>query len=256
MRDSTTRFSNRVENYVKWRPLYPPAVVDELRDVCGLTPDWTIADIGSGPGNLSRLFLDFGATVIGVEPNKEMREAGGELLKAYPRFRDIDGTAERTGLSTDSVDLVTAGQAFHWFDPAEARREFRRILKEPKWVALIWNDRVLDRTPFSRRTSNCCEPTRRTILRWRTKACASDRGDRGVFRAESDAANRFAIRAGFRRGGVCAAGLNPRRTRPAAGEPGYTEMIAETDRIFAEHQTHGVVHFLYDTRIYVGRLNK
>ena len=81
MRDPTRRFSDRVDDYVRYRPSYPAAVVDLLRRECGLTPAWVVADVGSGPGNLTRLFLDNGNTVFGVEPNREMREAGERLLR-------------------------------------------------------------------------------------------------------------------------------------------------------------------------------
>src|SRR5579871_5658640 len=148
MIDSTRRFASRVDNYVKYRPAYPPAIVDLLRRQCGLSAAWEVADIGSGPGNLTRLLLDCGARVFGVEPNREMREAGERLLSGYPRFVSITGTAEATTLAEKSVDLVVAGQAFHWFDRGRARPEFRRILRPPRWVALIWNQRRTASTAF------------------------------------------------------------------------------------------------------------
>src|SRR5579883_857084 len=119
--DPTQRFSNRVDNYIAYRPSYPPAVLDLLNQECGLTPAWIVADVGSGPGNLTRLFLDNGNPVFGVEPNREMREAGERLLHSYPRFVSVAGTAEVTTLADASVDLVVAGQAFHWFDGPRAR---------------------------------------------------------------------------------------------------------------------------------------
>ena len=78
--DALTRFSDRVEDYVRYRPGYPPAVIQLLRDRCELGPDSLIADIGSGPGNLARLFLENGNEVFAVEPNAEMRGAGQQLL--------------------------------------------------------------------------------------------------------------------------------------------------------------------------------
>ena len=148
MTDSTTYFSGRVESYVRYRPSYPPAIIDLLVEDCGLSRDWIVADIGSGPGNLTRLFLDYGARVYAVEPNQEMREAGERLLGALPGFTSVDGTAEATGLPEASVDLVTAGQAFHWFDSQRAGTEFRRILRPPQWVALVWNERRNGSSPF------------------------------------------------------------------------------------------------------------
>jgi SAM-dependent methyltransferase len=255
MSDSTTRFSNRVENYVKWRPSYPAAVIDELRAACGLMPEWTIADIGSGPGNLSRLFLDFGAAVIGVEPNKEMREAGDELLNDYPKFSSVDGSAEQTGLADTSVELVTAGQAFHWFDPAKARREFQRILKEPKWVALIWNGRVLDRTPFHADYERLLRTYAKDYLQVAHQGVASAEAIESFFAPNPVRHIDLPYEQVFDAAGLRGR-LESSSYTPTSGEPGYTEMIAETDRIFAEHATDGVVHFLYDTSIYVGRLSE
>src|SRR5205085_5614703 len=133
------RFSNRVENYLKFRPSYPDAVISLLRSECGLTSDSVIADIGSGTGFLSELFLRNGNRVFGVEPNREMRAAGEKLLAKYPNFSSIDATAEATTLDAASIDFATVGQAFHWFDPVRTLKEFKRILRTDGWVVIIWN---------------------------------------------------------------------------------------------------------------------
>lgn len=91
---STERFSTRVENYVKYRPHYPSAVIDLLQSECGLNRESIVADVGSGTGILSELFLKHGCSVHGIEPNREMREAGEKLLRDYSNFKSIDGTAE------------------------------------------------------------------------------------------------------------------------------------------------------------------
>ena len=148
--DPTQRFSSRVENYVRFRPGYPPAVLDVLRAECALTRDSVVADVGSGTGIFSEFLLGAGCTVLGVEPNDEMRRAAEGTLARQTRFRSVPGTAEATTLPERSVDLVTAAQAFHWFDRARTRAEFRRILKPRGWTALVWNDRQLDSTPFLR----------------------------------------------------------------------------------------------------------
>src|ERR1035441_3429176 len=140
--DTAERFSERGEDYVRCRPGSPRELVETLRRDCGLTADASIADVGCGPGNLAVLFLENGNTVFGVEPNAAMREAGRKALERFPRFRPCDGRAEATGLPPAGVDFVTAGQAFHWFDPEAARAEFERILKPAGWVALVWNERV------------------------------------------------------------------------------------------------------------------
>jgi SAM-dependent methyltransferase len=99
MIDPTQRFSSRVDNYIRYRPSYPAAILDLLAGECGLTPEWAVADVGAGPGNLTRLFLDHSARVVGVEPNREMREAGERLLRGYPTYTRVAGTAEATGLA-------------------------------------------------------------------------------------------------------------------------------------------------------------
>jgi SAM-dependent methyltransferase len=157
--DSTQRFSGRVENYARYRPGYPDEVLDLLRQRCGLTEDSEIADVGSGTGALARLFLENGNRVFGVEPNAEMRGAGERLLRRYGRFTSVAARAEDTTLTEGSVDLVTAGQAFHWFDPGPTRREFARILKSGGFVALIWNTRRKEGSLSSRATRSSCGPT-------------------------------------------------------------------------------------------------
>lgn len=145
--DSTSRFSNRVEDYVKYRPNYPQAVIPLLQNKYRIMKDQLIADIGAGTGISSRLFLEAGYDVIGVEPNKEMREKSLVLLELYQNFKAIDGTAESTRLDTHSIDVVVAGQAFHWFDSAKTNREFQRILKKGGQIILLWNERMT-KSPF------------------------------------------------------------------------------------------------------------
>lgn len=148
--NTVERFSNRVANYVKYRPGYPPEMIPFFRSAMGLRPDSAVADIGSGTGLSSEPFLENGNTVFGVEPNAAMRAAAEEYLAEFPNFRSIDGTSEDTTLPDGSVDLVIAAQAFHWFRPVETRREFKRILKPGGYAALIWNERQLDTTEFLR----------------------------------------------------------------------------------------------------------
>ncbi len=148
--DSISRFSNRAEIYARYRPRYPDAVIACLTDACGLSPSATVADVGAGTGILTELFLRNGNPVYAVEPNAAIRGVAEAQLQGTPDFHSIDGRAEATTLPKNSVDFVVAGQAFHWFEPVATRREFRRILKPGGWIALIWNDRRLDSTPFMR----------------------------------------------------------------------------------------------------------
>ncbi|HEY4961534.1 MAG TPA: class I SAM-dependent methyltransferase [Terriglobales bacterium] len=154
VRDSVARFSDRANDYVKYRPHYSPEVVHALQQACGLRPGHVVADVGCGPGLLAEILLKNGNRVIGVEPNLEMRAAGEQYLARYANFSTINGSAENTTLADGSMDFVTAGQAFHWFRPKEARTEFVRILKPHGWTVLVWHDRDTQATPFLRAYDN------------------------------------------------------------------------------------------------------
>lgn len=146
--DSRERFGSRVENYVKYRPGYPVAVIDFLKSTCGLTRESIVADIGSGTGILSELFLKNGNQVFGVEPNEGMRQAAERALQHYSNFTSVAASAEATTLPNHGADFITAAQSFHWFDRTRARTEFERILKTQGWVILLWNERRLSSTAF------------------------------------------------------------------------------------------------------------
>src|ERR1700694_3415790 len=148
--DPTQRFSSRVGNYVRYRPAYPSAVLELLKHDCGLTAASVIADVASGTGIFTRMLLENGNRVFGVEPNGEMRKAGEEFLRAYSHFTSVAGTAEATTLAERSVDFVTAAQAAHWFDREKARREFIRVCRPGGWTVLLWNERRTGSSPFLR----------------------------------------------------------------------------------------------------------
>jgi len=148
--DPRQRFSDRAKEYAAHRPGYSVEIVETLRRECGLTPDSAVADVGCGTGMLAKLFCEFGCRVYGVEPNPAMLESARRQLGGFPNFIPVVGEAEATTLAAGSVDFVTAGQAFHWFEPQAARREFVRILRPGGWVVLIWNERLIEATPFTR----------------------------------------------------------------------------------------------------------
>jgi SAM-dependent methyltransferase len=250
--DPTGRFSTRVADYVKYRPGYPPAVLRLLADECGLTPGSFVADVGSGTGILAELFLKNGNRVYGVEPNREMREAGERLLASYANFVSVDGRAEETTLADASVDYVTAGQAFHWFDPPRARREFRRILRPGGWVVLAWNDRRTAGTPF-------LEDYERLLLEYGTDyAAVSARymeesalstlfGATGPRTASFDNEQVFDFE-----------GLRGRLTSssysPEPGHPDFDPLMRGLEALFRRHEREGRVVVAYDTKVFYGKL--
>ena len=250
--DPTGRFSTRVADYVKYRPGYPRAVLGLLEEECGLNPTSVVADVGSGTGLLSELFLKNGNRVYGVEPNREMREAGERLLAAYANFVSLDGRAEETTLDDGSVDFVTAGQAFHWFDPARARREFMRILRPGGWVVLVWNDRRTTGTPF-------LEDYERLLLEYGTDYAAVS----AKYMEESMLSTLFGA-AGSRTASFDNEqvfdfdGLRGRLASssyaPEPGHPDYDPMTRELVDLFRRHERDGRVVVTYDTKVFYGRL--
>jgi SAM-dependent methyltransferase len=251
--DPTRRFSSRVEAYIKYRPDYPADLVRLLREKHGLSMSTVIADVGSGTGILAQNFLANGNEVFGVEPNREMREAGERLLAQHARYHSVDGTAEATALPDASVDLVTAGQAFHWFDRDRARAEFSRILRPGGQVALVWNDRLLDATPF-------LVAYEALLRRYGTDYAAVN---------NKDACGDDVIQAFFAGGELATYALPNRQLfdleglrgrllsssyAPEEGHPNHAPMMAALEAIFREHAEEGRVAFLYETRLFCGRL--
>jgi len=252
MINPTLRFSSRVENYVKYRPGYPTGVVDALAEECGLAAGSVIADIGSGTGILSEIFLKNENRVLGVEPNREMREAGEQLLGKYPGFASINGTAEATTLPDSSVDFVTAGQAFHWFDRERTRKEFTRILKPNGWVALIWNERLVDTSPFLRAYEEL-------LQRFGTDYAAVDHRNvdtdaiTAFFAPRPFTQREFENQQVFDHDGLKGRLLSSSYT-PEPSHLNYQPMLDALRALFNKYQIGGNVSFDYVTRLYFGRL--
>ncbi len=253
MSDSKERFSSRVDNYVKFRPGYPAGVVDVLARECGLSTTSTIADVGSGTGISTEVFLRNGNRVYAVEPNREMREAAERLLADYDGFVSVDGAAEATTLDDASVDLVTAGQAFHWFDQPAARAEFARIVKPGGWTALMWNIRNVEATPFMREYE-------RLLREFGTDY--ESVSHHGVDDSEMEAffaPNGYTLSLLENAQTFDYEGLEGRLLSssyvPEAGHAGYEPMLAALRGLFDRHATDDRVEFEYQTKIYFGRLD-
>ena len=142
MKNNTNRFSNRVDNYVKYRPSYPIQLIDYLVSEIGVNKESTISDIGSGTGIFSKLLINKVKTIYCIEPNNEMRQYSEEIFKSYNNCHVNNGTAEATELEDNSIDFITVAQAFHWFNIRKTMKEFRRITKLNGIMILIWNNRL------------------------------------------------------------------------------------------------------------------
>ena len=247
----TARFSDRVEDYVRYRPSYPSQVLELLQRECGLKPEHVVADIASGTGAFTKLLLENGNPVIAVEPNAAMREAGTQLLSGFDKLTSLEGTAEATTLSSASVDFVTAAQAAHWFDRVRARAEFSRIMKPEGWCVLIWNERRTDSTQFLR-------DYEQLLLTYGTdyKEIRHERTTAMIHEFFAPAPHReatFNLSQEFDFEGL-AGRLLSSSYAPLTGHPNHEPMMRELKRIFAVHAEQNSVHFEYKTRVFYGRL--
>jgi SAM-dependent methyltransferase len=251
--DSTTRFSARVENYVKYRPGYPGALIEVFEREFGFKANWTVADIGSGTGISTKLFLDHGNRVFAIEPNKDMQGAAESSLGGYPKFHSIAASADATTLPDRSVDLAVAAQAFHWFDPQTAGAEFRRILRRGGLAALIWNRRETDTSPFLRAYEEL-------LLKY-----GSDYSTVRHEQVGDEARTAF-----FGTSAYCTAnlpnaqhfdyeGLRGRLLSssyaPLAGDPRHEPMLAGLREMFEQFQEDGRVTFAYTTEVFFAPLH-
>jgi SAM-dependent methyltransferase len=249
--NATSRFSERVENYVLCRPSYPAEAFQTLQTECGLSPQDVVADIASGTGIWTRMLLENGNQVFAVEPNPEMRRAGERLLSAFPNLISTAGSADATTLADASIDFVTAAQAAHWFERGAARQEFVRILKPGGWLVLLWNERRIDGTAF-RRAYEELLLTHGTdyeeVRHERTTKAVNEFFDPAPFAERS-----FAMQQEFDYAGLEGRLLSSSYA-PARGHPRHAPMLRELRRIFDENSTAGRVILDYTTRIYFGRL--
>jgi ubiquinone/menaquinone biosynthesis C-methylase UbiE len=244
----TERFTERVDNYVKYRPTYPPAIIPYLRETIHLNRKAKVADIGSGTGIFTDLLLKHGCTVIGIEPNQAMREAGEHFLQHFPHFTSINGTAEATTLEDHSVDLITVAQAFHWMDPAPTKLEFERILKPEGHTLLVWNIRLTD-TSFLR----ALDELKKTFGK-QYDAIHSSHADEEKIRAFF-APKEVRIKT-FRHAQLMDyeslhGQLLSSSYIPQEGEPAYEEMIKVLEELFQRYNENGQVNVEYETKLFL-----
>lgn len=249
---STARFSDRVDDYVRYRPDYPQALLTWLQREMDVDMSWRVADVGAGTGISAKMFLDAGYRVTAIEPNAPMRAAAEQWLRAYESFAAVDGRADATGLAEASVDLVTVAQAFHWFDEDATRREFARILRPGGLAAIWWNSRRLTGTRF-------LEGYETLLLTFGTdytsvaERYADDAHMRAWFGSgfRGSASFEHAQRLDFEalRGRLMSSSYAPQPGRSQHGP-----MLRALRDLFDSCAEHGAVSFDYDSRIFAGHL--
>lgn len=244
--DFTKRFSDRVGNYVKYRPGYPSEIISFLSNRLGLNSTSTVAGIGSGTGISSEMFLKNGNKVFSVEPNNEMRMAAETALSGYSNYYSLKGTAENTGLQDKVADFVVAAQAFHWFEPNQTKKEFHRILKEEGRIVLIWNDRKISGTPFAEEYEALITLFGLDYKQVKHKnigdACLRDL--MGAFEVQH-----FINHQDFDFDGLLGR-LASSSYAPNDSHPRFSEMRSALKYLFEKHQRNGLVRIEYDTQVY------
>jgi SAM-dependent methyltransferase len=251
MANNTERFSDRVADYIKYRPGYPAEVLAFLQDKISFNPDYTIADIGSGTGISSLMFLSNGNTVFGVEPNKEMREAAEKLLADQTRYKSIDGTSEATTVPDQSIDLIVAAQAFHWFNRQAFKSECKRIGKPGAHCLLMWNERNV-KSDFEKAYEDL-------LIRFGNDYLVVDHRNireqdlKEFFAPANMYTDTLYNEQLFDFEGVKGRLLSSSYA-PNGGEPKYEPMIAYLREIFDRYQQDGHIRVSYDCNLFVGKI--
>lgn len=248
MADNTKRFSDRVEDYIRYRPHYPIEVLDILKSDYLLTPQYTIADIGSGTGISSELFLNNENVVYAVEPNMEMRLAAESLNKGYSNFISIDGTGECTGLPDSSIDLIICAQTFHWLDLSLAKKEFWRILKPEGKVVLIWNERSIEsdfQKEYEETLYRCVSAYKEVTHRNISEGTLSE-----FFTPRTMVKHPLPNFQDIDLNGLIGRMMSSSYI-PKEGQE-HLRLISEITQLFHNHQIDGKIRFEYKTNVYVG----
>ena len=254
-KNPTTRFSKTVDHYIRYRPGYPAAIIPFMEEYLGFTNTSVIADIGSGTGKSTILFLENGNPVYAIEPNDAMREAGEDLMSNYAGFQSIAGRAEATNLPDNSVDFILAAQAFHWFDIPLARKEFRRILKPGGKVLLLWNKRVDEASSFMKAYNQFINRYSTDLQKVNLRFVNHDDFRTFFGNADYQLQNFYDNFQEFDFGGVkgrylsCSYALDENHSE-------YSEALQQLAQIFEQTQKNGRVKMVYRTEVYYGSLTE
>ncbi|SDE25136.1 Ubiquinone/menaquinone biosynthesis C-methylase UbiE [Paenibacillus sp. UNCCL117] len=250
--DSKERFSNRVGDYVKYRPSYPAEAIDYLYSTVGMKPGSLIADVGAGTGIFSRLLLERGSEVVAVEPNQAMREAADRELGSHERYRSIAAAAEATGLPEESVDFIVCAQSFHWFDRPAAQAEFHRILKPGGKAVLIWNSRLTTGTPFLEGYEELLRQYSTDYAQMMHKNISPEQL-RQFFRDQNMREVKFTNAQLFNLEELIGRALSSSYV-PAEGQPNHEPLKQGLGRLFERTKENGRISFDYETEVFWGEV--
>jgi len=246
MNTTTEIFSKRSKYYAEFRPSYSESLLGLIVERCGLTAEHVVADLGSGTGTLTSLFLRIGNSVFAVEPNADMRAMSEQLLGRYPGFKSVNATAEATTLPGRSVDLVTAGRAMQWFDIPSALQEISRILRPGGWTVAVWNE--LRPSPlvsaYRDVVSAYCSNSEEMAQRRQGVRDLLERLGFGIERLENKQRLNLAQLKGL---------ILSLSSSPGPESPRFEAMMRDVEDVFVKYATNDYVQFDYMTLVYFRR---
>ncbi len=246
--NSTKRFSDRVSNYSRYRPGYPVQAIEWVFQNAPLNSNSKVADVGSGTGIFTEELINKGVSVVAVEPNDAMRLESDKRLGDKSNYSSEAGTAEHTKLEADSIDLVTAAQAFHWFDLEKTKSEFARILKSNGKVLLIWNRRDNAGSEFLAEYEHLLS----TRIPEYNKVTHANSTDAVIadFLGENMTTADFPSHQVFDLDGLKGR-LQSSSYCPAEGKSGHTELMDAITNLYDKYSSDQGVQFDYCTQIYM-----
>lgn len=249
---NTERFSNRVDNYVKYRPGYSAELLDYVYSETGVSQDSVIADFGSGTGIFTKMLLDKGSRVYAVEPNEKMRLAAQNSLSNYDGFYSVDGAAENSGILESSIDFVTCAQSFHWFDRDASKKEFRRILKPEGKVLLIWYRMFTEGSGFMKgyEEIHYSFPGRGAVTDHRN---IGNEEMKDFFRDSIFNTKSFSFGHKLDFEGLKGRALSSSHA-PSPGDENFASTMEKLSKLYLKHQVNNEVEFLYRTDLYWGKV--